>query len=103
MRVSTRIILGFGVLMGLAILAVLYQVSVIHEMQSINQELSAINVRAAETALKLIQLTDEIKISADKAYISGPPYDRLLDEYLQEYDQELHSIQDTVRSKDEQD
>jgi two-component system sensor histidine kinase GlrK len=103
MKVSTRIILGFGILMALAIVAVLYQISVIHEMQSVNHELSAINVRAAETALKMLQLTDEIQDSVLKSYISpGPFYNQLLDEDLKEYADELRQLTETVRSKDEQ-
>src|SRR5262249_6389836 len=47
MRVSTRIIAGFGVVMILALLALLYQVQVNQELQSVTEKLSAINVTAS--------------------------------------------------------
>ena len=47
MKVSTRIVLGFAILMLMVVFALAYQVSIIHEMQSINQDLSSTNFNAA--------------------------------------------------------
>jgi signal transduction histidine kinase len=47
MKVSTRIITGFAVLLIVSLAATLYQTWIIQRMQSVNQELSQVNFQAA--------------------------------------------------------
>ena len=49
MKVSTRIVSGFGVLLLVAVSALSYQVWVIYQMQRVNQKLSNLNIEAARS------------------------------------------------------
>jgi two-component system sensor histidine kinase GlrK len=104
MRVSTRIVFGLGILLAVAVGALAYQVQVIHQMQSINRDLSAINFRAASTALRMVQMSETIGEFSRKYFVAGDPiYDRQLDEIRQEFLESVAELQKTVRSTKERD
>jgi signal transduction histidine kinase len=97
MRVSTRIISGFIILMTLGLVALAYQVLSIHRMQDINADLSAINFRAAAVILRLDHDAEAIHEFTEKRFTTGDPiYDSLLDQVVQEFDQEIADLQMTV-------
>ena len=100
MRVSTRIVSGFGLLLVLVFIGLAYQLSVIHQMQSINRDLSVINFHAASTALSTLQLGETIKEFSRK-YFVDPIYERQLDEYRQEFLENIEELRNTVRSEQE--
>jgi len=100
MKVSTRIILGFAILVLLSIGPLAYQVSIIHRMQSVNQELERINFVAASTALQMRSDAEEIKEFAGKYFSSGDPlYGELLDNANQNYSDGLAKLAGTAESE----
>ncbi|HYR88572.1 MAG TPA: ATP-binding protein [Terriglobia bacterium] len=103
MRVSTKVICGLGILMLLAFAALGYQVSVINQMQSINQDLSAINFQSAFVMLNLVQLSKTITEFSQKYFISSDPaiYDRQLEEIRKEFGEGLDELRKTVRTNRE--
>jgi two-component system, NtrC family, sensor histidine kinase GlrK len=96
MRISTRIILGFGILMLLAFAGLVYQISVIHQMQAINRELSSVNFHAASVALSTMQLAETIKEFSRK-YFVDPIYEQQLNDYREEFSDDIVELQKTVR------
>src|SRR5437868_814722 len=62
MKVSTRIVFGIGVLMVLGLLALVYQVHINQELQSVNHDLSAVNLLATHDVVRMeffISVIDE--------------------------------------------
>jgi two-component system sensor histidine kinase GlrK len=57
-KVSSKIIAGFLVLMLLAVVVLGNQLSVIHQIQAVNQELADLNVESARTVLELERLAN---------------------------------------------
>lgn len=102
MRVSTKIVAGFAVLLGLTCIGLAYQVSVIHQMQSINQDLSAIDLRSASVALRIIQLGQTLEEFSLKYFVTEDPiYERQIDKVKQEFLSNLTEMRDNVRSERE--
>src|SRR3954468_14066459 len=99
MRVSTKTVSGFGILLVLACIGLAYQVSVLHQMQSINRDLSAVNLRAASAALRTIQLSDTLEEFARKYFVAGDPiYEHQLEAVEKEFLENLTDMRNTVRS-----
>lgn len=99
MRVSTKTVSGFGILLVLACIGLAYQVSVLHQMQSINRDLSAINLRAASASLRTMQLGLTLEEFARKYFVAGDPiYERQIEGVRQEFLNNLADMRDTVRS-----
>src|SRR5438874_196769 len=99
MRVSTKTVSGFGILLVLACIGLAYQVSVLHQMQSINRDLSAVNFRAASTALRTMQLGDTLEEFAQKFFATGDPiYEHQLEGVEQEFLNNIADMRNTVRS-----
>jgi signal transduction histidine kinase len=99
MRVSTKTISGFGILLGLACIGLAYQVSVLHQMQSINRDLSAVNMRSASAALRARQLGATLEEFARKYFVAGDPiYERQLEGVHQDFLANLTDLRDTTRT-----
>src|SRR5262245_45145152 len=99
MRVSTRTVSGFGILLVLACIGLAYQVSVLHQMQSINRDLSAVNFRAASIALRTMQLSDTLGEFARKFFVAGDPiYEHQFEGVEQEFQDNITDMRNTVRS-----
>src|SRR5262245_14738568 len=99
MRVSTKTVSGFGILLMLACIGLAYQVSVLHQMQSINRDLSAVNFHAASTALRTMQLGDTLEEFTQKFFATGDPiYEHQLEGVEQEFLNNIADMQNTVRS-----
>lgn len=73
MRVATKIISGFAVLIALMIAVLVYQVILIHRMQSVSRDLSGIHFRAALASLDLIRDLDQVEEHLQGAIVSGDP------------------------------
>ena len=84
--------------MVLALLSLTYQVWNIHEMQSINAELSGINFRAASILLRLDSDAEAIFEFSEKYFTaSGDPiYASSLDQVVKEFDAEIINLQETI-------
>jgi two-component system sensor histidine kinase GlrK len=99
MKVSSKIIAGFLILMLLGLVVLANQLSVIHQMQSINRDLSEINMSAATTVLAMRELTDILNDDSKKYLAGGDPiYERLIDSFRKEFLDDLAQLQRTVRS-----
>src|SRR5262245_44722967 len=68
MKVSSKIISGFLVLILLAIVVLANQLSAIHQMQAVNRELSEINVKSARTVLEMQELAELLEEYARKYF-----------------------------------
>src|SRR5690349_12181095 len=85
MKVSGKIFAGFLFLMLLAMLVTLNQLSIIHQMQATNRDLSEINMSAASTALRMQELADVIREDSRKYFATTDPiYDRQISDVRQE-------------------
>ena len=73
MRVAAKIVYGFAFLIALTIAGLVYQVLLIHRMQSVSNELSGIHFRAALASLNLIRGLDQIEGDLNREFVSGDP------------------------------
>lgn len=101
MKVFTRVISGLGILMLLALAALAYQVSVIHQMQTINRDLAAVNFHAGSTALGLLEISRTIGEFSRKYFISADPYGRELETYRSKFLDGIDELRKTVRTEKE--
>ncbi len=102
MRVSTRIILGSSVLIILTLVALAYQVSAIHQMQSVNRDLASMDFLAASTALRMLQEGEAIEEFSKKYFTVDPPfYETQFGDALVDFSDDLNLLVRTVRSKEE--
>jgi len=103
MKVSSKIVLGFVILLLVGLVSLWYQITVIHRMQSVNEDLSELNLAAATTALRIEQntvfltqdLTKKYYIALDKVYADQIADTR--DELLGD----ITTLQEAVRSERE--
>jgi two-component system sensor histidine kinase GlrK len=89
MRVATKIIYGFGILIALMAALVAFQVVMINRMQDIIQNLSGVNFQVASSALQLYGAMTQIDGYARKAFELGDP----------DYDKEFRSLQDQIEQE----
>jgi len=89
MKVSTRIIAGYGVLILLALAVLLYQVSVIRHLDGINSTLARLNVRYALSNVDLQYKQGRVEEFAKKFYSIGDPIYKTL---FREADSTLEGI-----------
>ena len=61
MKIATKIAAGYGVLIVLILAVLSYQVSSIHRMQAINQNLSGSHYRAASLSLQMLRDLDQVE------------------------------------------
>src|SRR5260370_34358977 len=102
MKVSSKIGAGFLILMLLAMVVLGNQLSVIHQMQRINRDLSEIDMNAASTVLRLEELGRTIQEDSQKYFVASDPiYDRQIDDLHQEFLERIASLQKTARSDHE--
>src|SRR5438067_4015091 len=102
MKVSSKIIAGFLILMLVALVALANQLSVIHQMQTINHDLSEINMNLASKALRMEQLASIIEEDSRKFFVTRDAiYERQIAEIRQEFLDNLEFLAKTGRSKTE--
>jgi two-component system sensor histidine kinase GlrK len=103
MKVSSRIISGFGVILLVAIAALAYQVSIIYKMQSINNELSSVNFSAAHVIQKMEHLTGDVEDFVRKYFaVNGEPlYENELEILRQDLDADVAELRTKARTTDE--
>lgn len=100
MKVSTRIVYGFGILMLLTLGALAVELSAIHQMQAINAELAEVNFHSASDALQMIQFANIIEEFSKKYFVprGDPFYEREVEDERKTFLDHLASLQKTVRS-----
>src|SRR5436309_6855407 len=102
MKVSSKIIAGFLILMLVGLVALANQLSVIHQMQAINHDLSEINMNLASTALRLQELASIVAEDSRKFLVTHDTiYERQIAEIRQEFLGKLEILEKTGRSKRE--
>src|SRR5512146_530743 len=97
MKISTKIISGYGVLIALMVGLLAHQVYTVRRMQQIIENLSKVNFEAADIALRMrmdILLVEEFT----KKYFVSPDsaYGKSLRKSCQGYESELSNIQSVV-------
>ncbi|PYR86874.1 MAG: hypothetical protein DMG19_11970 [Acidobacteria bacterium] len=102
MKVSSKIIAGFLILMLVGLVALANQLSVIHQMQAINHDLSEINMNLASTALRMQELASIVAEDSRKFLVTHDAiYERQIAEIRQEFLGKLEILEKTGRSKRE--
>jgi len=87
-------------LMLLAIVVVAYQLSVIHQMQSVNRNIADIDMNAATTALHLEKLADILREVCKKYLVmQDPGYEQQIAEYRNDIIEDLGKLDETARTE----
>lgn len=103
MRIATKIISGYAILIALMAAVLVYQVASIHHMQSINKNLSGLNFSAARTSIQLMRDRDLVEEYTKKSFIVGDPdYVDKLREFKEGFASSLQDMQYLGRSEREQ-
>lgn len=103
MKITTRLITGYGILIALLAALVTYDVITIHRMQSINRDLSRVNFNTAVSCLQLIRDRDLVEEYTRKALALGDPdYVAQLKGHQEEFETALQRIKSTASSPAEQ-
>ena len=104
MKVSSKIISGFLILMLLSVILLAYQLSVMHQMQQVNQELAEFDWTAARSALHTLALTDAIKEDTKKYFATLESiYAEQITDYLSDLWTDLGRIEKASTAKTERD
>jgi two-component system sensor histidine kinase GlrK len=99
MKVSSKIVAGFLILMLLGIVVLANQLNVIHQMQAINRDLSEIDMNAASAALGMEEVAGVIKEDSRKYFATGDPiYDQQIADLRQEFRSSLAGLRKNGRS-----
>src|SRR5215510_5929667 len=100
MRVSTKIVGGFGILLLVAIAALAYQVSLIHWMQNINGSLSKVNFEAAASVQTMEQEILDLEPDCKKYFVlnGDPSYERALTETRNKFSEDLGEVVNKART-----
>jgi two-component system sensor histidine kinase GlrK len=103
MKITTRIILGYGVLATLLASLVAYEVYTINGLQAINRSLSNANVETAVACLQLWRDSDVIKEITQKAFVvsDNKGYLAQLKEYQNDFERTLRDMPAKASSAEE--
>lgn len=94
MKIAAKIALGYGVLIALILAALSYQVSWVHQMQSVNKNLSGINFRGAIICLQLLRDLDQVEEFTRKFFVTGgdPGYASRVEEMRDAFTRGLEEV-----------
>ena len=102
MRIATKVISGFGILIFLMVALLIYEVFTIYRMQLIITKLSDVSFETADTALRLRNDIDLVEEFTKKSFASEDPgYRNRLDEYGALFETELQKIESGSRTSEE--
>src|SRR5438034_200241 len=104
MRIATKIISGYAILIALMAAVLVYQVVSIHYMQSINKNLSGLTFSAARTSIQLMRDRDLVDEYTKKSFIVENPeqYVEKLEEFKEGFASDLQNLKYLGRSEREQ-
>jgi signal transduction histidine kinase len=102
MKITTRIISGYGLFIAILVGLVIYQVITINNMQSINKALKDINFQNAETSLNAMRDRDLVEEYALKSFLD-PEYLKQLELSQKDYEADLRDLKSNATSGEEQD
>lgn len=104
MRVSSKIIAGFLILMLLAVVLLANQLNAIHQMQQVNREFADVDMNAAKAALHIYQVADIITDDSKKYFaVLDPIYDAQIADYRDDVLKEIATLEKAAHSKSERD
>jgi signal transduction histidine kinase len=103
MKITTKIIFGYGLFIVILAALVIYQVITINKMQSINKKLKEINFENAITLLDAMEQRDGVWEFTQKCFASPDPrYPEELKSYINDYERDLREITGRALSGEEQ-
>lgn len=102
MRISTKIISGYAILIALMLGLLAFQVFTVHRMQSTITKLSGVSFQAADTALQMMRDLDLVDLFTQKSFASDDPSntDRLR-EYRDLFEADLRKVESYGRTDEE--
>src|SRR5437762_2755244 len=102
MRVSSKIISGFLILMLLTLAVLANQFAVIHQMQTVNRNVAEFNVTSATTVLRMKELATLLTDNTKRYFASpDPTYTALIDGFRKDFLEQLAELRKTARSQGE--
>jgi len=103
MKISTKIIFGYGVLIALMAGMLAYEIFAIHRMQSISRSLSGVNFRTTMFSFQLMRERDLVEEYTQKYFALGDPeYVDALQQFQSQFDATLREVKSSGRSTKEQ-
>ena len=102
MKITTRIVSGYGLFIAVLVGLALYQILTVIRMQKINQNLKTINANNVLISLQAIQDVGLIGEFTEKALLrADADYFDQFEEYLEDFDADLEQLQSDVESNEE--
>jgi signal transduction histidine kinase len=102
MKISTKIILGYGILIAMIGILLLYQQHSIRELQGIVTRLSSVSIPAANVSLGLKRDIDLVDEFTQKSFaLKDPEYRQKLTELCSTFGAELRDV-DAIKSTDKE-
>jgi signal transduction histidine kinase len=102
MKITTRIISGYGLLIAVLVGLVVYQVITIKRMQSINRTLSGINFQTSLACLQAIKDLDLVEEYTRKSFaLADPDYLKRVPEFQKSFEASLSEIKSYAGSGEE--
>ncbi len=102
MKISTKIILGFGILIAMMAVLAVYQVIMIGRLQQTVQDLTSVNFQAAREAAELRHDLDMIQEYTRKYFASADTgYAAWIEEFRPDYEAKLERLAGDGRSENE--
>ncbi len=103
MKITTRIISGYGILIVVLVGLVVYQVITIGSMQKINSTLKELNFQSAMDCLQVMRDFEGVKEFTQKSFaIADPAYPKVLQEYHRAFENSLRELRNHAASGEEQ-
>ncbi len=103
MRISTRIMAGYGLLIALMAGMLGYEIFAVHRMQSIIWSLAQVNFRASEASLKLLPQRDLLEEYTKKSFASSDPeYIAAVQQFEKDFEVSLQEVKADANSAREQ-
>ncbi len=104
MRIATKIISGYGILIVITSALLAYQVLAIYRLESTVRNLSSVDFRSGRLSLELMRGRDVVAEYTAKYFVTGDSdYFNLLNEQRDSFERTLAEFRSTVRSKPESD
>ncbi len=100
MKITTRIISGYGLFFAVLVGLVIYQVSTIARLQDVSKTLSQINFQNAVTCLQAISHLDGVEEFTRKSFASAD-YLNQLQQYQDYFQQDLADLDANIKSGEE--
>jgi methyl-accepting chemotaxis protein len=102
MRITTKIISGYGILIAFMLGLLAFQVFTVRRMQSAIAKLSDVNFQTTDTALQMMRDLDLVDLFTQKSFASNDPdYTDRLREYRDLFEADLRKVESYGRTHQE--